>query len=385
MSVLDTTTYDVGITLDGAPVDPAMVVCDVTIRSGRSRQDDGIEPASCTIEILSVASGGAAEVDVTLAQLVQITVDGQIRFTGRTSEISRTPTTIGEEGWTWTIVAVGNLARLARFTLTPPIPRETAAARALRIIQAVAGGVADIRGGAGYELAAYGASTDPPVHLDQILGQLVADTGAVVQDMPDGSTMVQFADGRLSADLFAPDPTVTSSDLAFAQSDDVINEIIISYGNNQDMTLQAPASITQYDLRSVSLDTQLDDNASATTRAESIISRLAWPSWGIDSLTTWDRDFLNHEIGAVVQVSPLPVGAPVADPWQGVMEGYVEHYQPSTDGSGRVLGSFLLAIGDLQHSAETIHWAGVTPSLTWAGVDPQTAWNEAISNAALTP
>ena len=73
------------------------------------------------------------------------------------------------------------------------------------------------------------------------------------------------------------------------------------------------------------------------------------------------------------------------DPWQGVLEGWTEHYQPSADGTDRILGVFVIAVGDTQHSAEVIHGGGVTPSLHWAGVDPQTAWNEAISNAALTP
>ena len=150
-------------------------------------------------------------------------------------------------------------------------------------------------------------------------------------------------------------------------------------------TSTSPGSIADYDHRAVSLDTSLDTLGAAQTRASSIVSRLAYPAWAIEALTTYDRTFFDHGIGALVDVGPIPATAPVEDPWQGVLEGWTEHYQPSADGTDRILGVFVIAVGDTQHSAEVIHWGGVTPSLHWAGVDPQTAWNEAISNAALTP
>ena len=379
MSVVDTTTYAVSLTIGGVAVDPALVVCDLTIRSGRTRQDDGLNAASATIEL---AEADPSSITLGMEDVLQITVDAQPRFTGRITEITRTPIPMSG-GSTWTIVGTGEIARLSRFMLALPLPAESAAARADRVLTAI-GFPHTITGGLGYVIGPYGVAGDPPATADAILGSLITDTGVVIQDVGDGSILVQFGDGRLSEDRWTPDPVVTSTDLAFAQSDDVVNDIVVAWiGGN--VPANSPSSIAIYDRRSVSLGTSLNDAASAQTRAASIIGRLAFPAWGIDSLTTWDREFLDHMVGAIVDVGPLPPGSPVESPYQGVMEGWVEHYQPSTDGSSRVLGSFLIALGDLQHSAETIHWGGVTPTLHWAGVDPTTAWNEAISNAALTP
>lgn len=383
MSVRDTTGYALAVKIDGVAIDPALVVCDVTIRSGRTRQDDGISPATATIELLEHETGS---ITIGIAQLLTITVDAGAgpapRFTGRITEITRTPIAT-EDGSSWSIVGAGQLSRLSRFLLALPLPAESAAARANRVVTA-AGFTAVVQGGAGLAISAYGAAGDAPASADQILGDLVTDTGAVVADRGDGKILCQFGDGRLSEDQWNPDPALTFTELAFAQSDDVINEAVVSYTGGQ-VTATSPPSVNRYDHRQISLDTRLADSGSATTRAINIVGRLAFPAWAIDQLTTYDRAFFNHDYGAIVNVAPLPPGSPVASPWQGVLEGWTEHYQPSVDGSQRVLGVFAVALGDLQHSAETVHWGGVTPTLTWAGVDPQTAWNEAISNAALTP
>lgn len=383
MSVLDTTGYQLAVLINGAVIDAALVVADVTIRSGRTRQDDGIEPATATIELLEHATTGLA---VGIAQTLAVTVDGgdgpAPRFTGRVTEITRTPIQ-GEDGSTWTIVAAGQLSRLGRFLLALPLPAETAAARAQRVINAV-GFVAVVQGGAGLSVADYGVAGDSPAAADSILSDLIRDTGVVVADLGDGSILCQFGDGRLSEDKWTPDPLITNADLSFAQTDDVINDARVSWTGGL-VTATSPGSIADYDHRALVVDTALNTLGAAQSRASSIIARLAYPAWAIEALTTYDRTFLDHGIGALVNVGPIPAGAPVESPWTGVMEGWSEHYQPSTDGTNRILGVFVVALGDLQHSAEVIHWAGVTPSLHWNTTDPATDWTEAISNAALTP
>jgi hypothetical protein len=382
-TVLDTTTYAIAVLVDDVAIPQDLIVADVTIRSGRSRQDDGLEPATAVIELLDAQPG---QVSVGIAQVLRITVDpgtgATPRFTGRITEITRTPIQ-GGTGSSWSIVAAGNISRLARFLLDLPIPQESAPARAQRVIEAV-GFTAVVQGGDGLTLAAYGVDGDPPASADRILGDLITDTGASVADLGDGSILCQFGDGRLSEDRWTPDPAITNADLAFAQSDDVINDCRVAWAGGL-VVATSPGSISRYDYRGISLATNLADLGSATTRATSIIGRLAYPAWAIDALSTFDRGFFDHAIGAVVTIDQLPPGAPVESPWSGVLEGWSEHYQPSTDGSDRLLGVFVIALGDTQHSAETVHWGGVTPTLTWAGVDPATAWYEAVSNAALTP
>ena len=118
----DTTGYALAVVINGTEIDPALVIADVTIRSGRTRQDDGIEPATTTIELIETTPTGLA---IGIAQVIVVTVDAAPRFTGRITEITRTPIA-GEQGTTWTIVGTGQLSRLGRFLLTlrsPPKPR----------------------------------------------------------------------------------------------------------------------------------------------------------------------------------------------------------------------------------------------------------------------
>jgi hypothetical protein len=377
-TVYDTTTYTIVVTIGGVAVAPDLVVADVTIRSGRQRADDGLEPASATIELLETDIGS---INVALAQTLVVTINGAPRFTGRVTEITRTP--IGATGSSWTIVGMGNISRLARFLLALPLPAETATARAERVLTAI-GFAHTTTGGGAYTVGPYGQAGDPPATADQILGQLVTDTGVILQDMGDGSILAQFMDSRLSEDQWTPDPAITSTELAFAQSDDLVNDAAVHWTGGT-VTASNPASVAQYEKRSISLDTQLNDAGSAQNRANSIIARLAVPAWAIDTLTTWDAAFFDHHVGAIVNVGPLPAGSPVMSPWSGVMEGWTEHYQPSTDGSGRVLGSFLVALGDTQHSSEILTWQGTDPDFKWNTIDQTVTWQEAISNGDLAP
>jgi hypothetical protein len=377
VKVLDTSTIDVSVLVAGVVVNPDNVVCDVTIRSGRSRADDGIQPATCTIELVE---DDPSTLQVEIAQTLQVMVEAAPRFTGRVTEITRTPAGAAS---TWTVIGAGRLARLTRFLVAMPLPAETAAARAQRVISAL-GFTADIHGGANLNLGIYGQAGQPPVTSDQVLGDLIADTGCIIQDAGDGSILVQFLDSRLSEDQWTPDPDLTQLSLDFAQNDDLVNDASVAWTGGT-VTASAPGSIATYDRRSVQLSTLLADAASAQARANGLVARLALPAWSVDQATVWDRTILQHQIGAIVTFGPLPAGSPVESPWQGVLEGWVDRYQPAGDGTGRIIGIWNIAVGDLAHSVETIHWGGVTATLHWNGVDPATAWNEAISNAALTP
>ena len=114
-----------------------------------------------------------------------------------------------------------------------------------------------IQGGAGLSVGAYGVAGDPPADAAQILGDLITDTGLVVADLGDGSILCQFADGRLSEDRWTPDPALTNAELAFAQTDDVINDARVTWTGGL-ATSTSPGSIADYDHRAVSLDTSLD-------------------------------------------------------------------------------------------------------------------------------
>lgn len=371
---------DVSVSLNGLELDRALVIADVAIRSGRTRSDDGLQAASATVELLAPDPAG---VTVSIADTLQIVVDGHKRFTGDVSEITRASLDDPNES-RYTLVGVGSISHLPRVQIPMPRPAETAAARAAAVF-AAAGITVEIEGGASYHLAALGQAGDGPSGADQIVSAIMSDTGCVVADLGDGSVLVQFLDSRLSEDIWQPDPELTHVELAWEQSDDLVNDITVEWPGGAAATNSSPASVTQYGRRATALSTGLGTLADAQHRATSIIARLAIPAWNVGSVDTWDPTAMAHRIGAIVTLAPLPPSSPIAgSSWSGVLEGWSETYGPDAD--GRLAGTWTLALSDRAHSAETVAWANVSPaSLTWAQVNPGTSWAEAVSNGDLYP
>jgi hypothetical protein len=368
------------VSLNSVALDPALVVADVAIRSGRSRSDDGLSASSATVELLTPDPAGVV---VSIADTLAVTVDGYARFQGAVSEITRASQ---EDPLSsrYTLVAVGPIARLPRVQVPMPLPAGTARARAQAVFDA-AGVPVVIEGGESYQLAALGAAGDPPTGADQIIGALIGDTGAVVVDQGDGSVLAQFLDSRLSEDVWAPDPALTHVELAWEQSDDLINDITVSWSADPPATSSSPDSVSKYGRHATSLSTGLARAADAAHRATSIVARLAYPAWNVAGVETWDAAILAHRVGAIVTLSPLPPSSPTGGTaWSGVLEGWTEQYGP--DATGALAGTWTLALSDRAHSAETVAWANVSPAtLKWSQVNPQTSWSEAISNGDLYP
>jgi hypothetical protein len=366
---------DLVVLVNGTAVPGDVVVADVTIRSGRTRADDGLEPASSTIELLTATPGGAP---VGIADDVQVTVNGSPRFTGRVAELG---VSILDDGQTaYTLVAIGAIARLARITIPLPMAAGTAAARAAALFTA-AGLPYRIQGGSTMQLAAYGQAGDPPTTADQVAGGMMVDTGCVIADQGDGAILVQFLDSRLGGSVYTPDPAETHVDLAWEQTDDLVNDATVSWSGGSQHSSDA-TSIGKYDKHSVQLSSGLGDASSATRRVQSIVARLAYPAWNLGDVTTWDDAVLGVEIGAIVEVDNLPSSSPVGSSWQGVLEGSVDSYAPNIEGV--IIGTYDLALGDLKHSSEVLTWIGIDPqTLQWQQVNPGTSWSEAITNEDL--
>ena len=367
------------VQLNGVALAGDIVVADIAIRSGRSRADDGLAPASATIELRSPNPTGAS---VAISDKLTVLVDGAKRFTGRVAEVTRTTDSSDPMGSEYTVVAIGPIARLARLLVALPIAAQTAAQRATAVF-AAAGIPATVLGGTTYNLAALGATGDPAIAADQVLGSIMNDTAAVIFDKGDGSIIVQFPESRISGDVWTPDPAKTQVELSWDQTDDLVNDATVTYGTGTGSSVNAtsPASITTHDRHAVRLSTGLADVGSATRRANSMVARLADPAWEAGGVSTWDQTFRAHTVGAVVTLAPLPPSAPMAGSWTGILEGWVEHYEPGTD--GQLIGTYELALSDRQHSAETLIWSAAAPAEHWNTVNPATSWTEVLSNADL--
>ena len=369
----------VAVAVAGVTLDPDVVVADLTIRSGRARFDDGLEPATTTIDILSAS----VATQVTVGQDLQVVVDGGPRFTGRVAEVTRAAAGIGQT--MFTVSGAGGIARMGRILVALPLPAQSARDRCVGVLEA-AGYVAECYGGDAYPLAAYGAPGDAPDTLAAVLSAAMSDTGVVIADQPDGRVLVQFPDSRLSADRFAPAPEATHVDLEWVQTDDLVNDCTVEWVGGAAVEATSPTSIDEYDLHTLRISTNLADVGSATRRATSLVARLALPVWECGDVETWDPGIRDHGIGALITLAPLPDSAPVAgDSWTGVMEGWQDHYAPAADGSGLLAGTWDLSLSDPRKSAEVVVWSGVDPaSLAWSQVIEATAWNEAVSNGDLS-
>ena len=365
----------------GVALDAATVVADVTIRNGRSRFDDGLEPATCTLQVMSADPA----TQLVIGDALQIMVDGAARFTGKVAEVTRAATS-GTQATTFTVMGAGGISRMGRILVPLPLPAQSAAARCEGVLGA-AGYVADTYGGEEYALAAYGEAGDPPESLAAILAAAITDTGVVIADQPDGHILVQFPDSRLSQDRFTPAAEATHVDLEWVQTDDLVNDVAIEWAGTPPATATNDASIARFDRHSLRVTTSLADSGSATRRASSVVARLALPVWECGSVETWDPGILDYTIGALVTLEPLPAAAPVSSSgsWEGVLEGWTDHYAPAADGSGLLAGTWDLALSDRRKSSEVVVWMGVDPAtLQWAQVTPTTAWDEATSNGDLS-
>ena len=291
---------NVVVSLNAVALDPGLVIADVAIRSGRTRADDGLSASSATIELLSPTPAG---VSVSIADVLAVAVDGNPRFQGRVSEITRTA---GDDplASTYTIVAVGPIARLPRVQIPMPLAAGPAHARMQAVFDAAGIGVA-IEGGESYHLAALGVAGDAPQAADQIVSAIMTDTGCVVADLGDGTVLAQFLDSRISEDIWQPDPAQTHVDLQWEQSDDLVNDIVVEWaGGSANAT--SPPSVTKYGRHATSLTTGLGGIADARHRAGSIVARLGYPAWAVGSVETWDETAMAHRIGAIVTLAPLP-------------------------------------------------------------------------------
>jgi hypothetical protein len=368
------------VSLNGTPISAALVVADVAIRSGRTRSDDGLSASSATVELLTPDPAGVA---VSIADTLAVAVDGNARFQGRISEITRATGLEDPASSRYTLIGVGPIARLPRVQIPMPLAAASGRVRMQSVFDA-AGIPVVIEGGDSYQLAALGVAGDPPSAADQIVGAIMSDTGCVVADLGDGSVLAQFLDSRLSEDVWSPDPALTHVELAWEQTDDLVNDITVEWPGGAPATNSSQGSIAQFERHAATLNTGLGRLADATHRAASIVSRLAFPAWQIGAVDTWDQTIMAHRIGAVVTLAPLPASSPISGgAWSGVLEGWSEQYGPDADGN--LAGTWTLALSDRAHSSEALTWANVSPqTLTWAQVLPATSWSEAISNGDLS-
>lgn len=397
------------ITIGGTSVSLADVDYSVAIYHGRDSITD--TPESSSAEMLIYITGDAA-IPYSLSDAVVVQSWSTTRFTGQVTDLE-VQHGYSEDGTPITalsVIAMGNLRDLGRYTYTGTFAAQSLQARADAILTST-GLTYTAEADPELDLIAY--SPDPtPVRT--LLDELCEWVGATLYDTPDGRIWFEsytrrgydystatWADmgsqtwagsiGKWSeqygATTAAPTPVVLPSSAVVwspswaTSSETIINDVTVTYGTatpQDTFNTTDSASIAIHGTNQLTLETGLADLTAATRRAQGILTAQAEERYQIgkievlfDQLTAGQRtSVLGLKAGARVIVQDLPQPAPFSQ-FLGVVEGWGELHTPD-----RV--SLTIALSDPRFSYAVVSWAEAPATATWGGVPVSKSWASII-------
>lgn len=411
------------VLVNDQPVDPCLVLADVTILHGRSMFGDTGQPSSATVVVEHPEGSMPTWQSGDRLQLAHD--DGTPAFAGRIVArslahiINLDGTRVGQ----FTVTAAGVLALLGVRRIGGTVwPQERDTARAARIFgdAQISNAVQD-----GPDPYLVLLREPDPQPADGLLDELATWTGAAVYDTPDGEAVYQALSGRtrvkpymwrdfdpvLTWDGFDPlltwdgftswqspaseFPVVLPCDAVLwepswhSEEAAVINVVSVSWGPEPqaEVDLTEPESITRHGKRHLPLATQLANVDSATDRAEHIITTQHEERWQIgdvtvalDVLPPADRaKVLALQCGDHVTLTGFPQPAPAID-WTGIVEGWA--YVMSGDG-GQLTEDLTLALSDPMLSLVVMQWSDYAAGYEWAQHPAGLSWDDLETTAVL--
>lgn len=402
------------ITIGGLSVALKDIEYAIQITHGRSNVTDSPNASTASLTFIGRE---LVMPKIGVAQTINIKAYGKDRFTGRITDLTVSHI---EDGFARiSLQAIGKVSRLGTKTVGfGTFPQENAHGRGLSIMQ-LSGEDYTIAGGYDMELRSFPANDE---NILQLLSEIADDAGAAVVDTPDGKILVQFYDSRGANDYYekwedqgaikwneqigrwidqqeispsAGIPLQLDSDTVIYEpiwrtnSAAVINKVVLGYGVGSNYTVQDTASQTDYGLRTLSRDTELNDLPSATLRAGQLLNRQSQPRWSMGSVEIWmenvtdtiKRDKLLALLcGNRVQIDSLPRPAPY-ETWVGVVEGWGETYTGYQDGEGT--HRLTLALSDPFASYAGITWNAVPITYKYNTINSTVIWANAITQQNL--
>lgn len=404
------------IKINGISVSLDQIEYNVFVNHGRSSITDGATASSAT---LTMIAQNVSLPDVKVAYSLNIKAYGIDRFTGRITDLQIVHLKDG-----FALISIQGMGKVSRifnkYIDSYSFPKQSAHARVLEILEQTYEDY-NVDGGLDVELK---AKTVDYASISDLLQKVATDVGAAIVDTPDGKILFQFYDIRGSDSLFEQwqnqgslkwtgyglerwvdqietSPTagipldLDADSVIFepiwrTQSGNIINRAIIEYDNGSFYMAENTDSQTDFGLRTLSLNTEIYNSASAITRAGEIITRQAFPRWSLGSVeiymervtNTTQRDaIMNLYCGKRVQINGLPNPAPYAT-WVGVTEGWSESFT----GLGNDLGThrITLALSDPLQSYAAMSWETLTTQ-KWNTIDTAVIWADAIVPADLVP
>jgi hypothetical protein len=227
-----------------------------------------------------------------------------------------------------------------------------------------------------YELTAYSDGSANALTLVQNAAQ--SGRGVLYEA---GNGHIHYGD--YSSRASAPVINLTDDDLLVnglrtsAQWSEIVNDVTITYKNNQEKTARDETSILSYGQLAGSRTTQLENAVDAQTQADDFLASRAYPRVYPESFTVAlhnpnvsdaTRDaLLIAENGTAIVTDELP--KVFGTSFKGYLEGYnwrLTRYEAYID----------LICSAQSETYSSIIWQQIPPDLTWLAYNPSTRWSD---------
>ena len=237
--------------------------------------------------------------------------------------------------------------------------------------------VSDIDTPGSFELTAY---NDGPANA-LTLAQNAAQSGrGFLYEAPSGEIFYDSYDSRATQTPL----TLTEDDLLAvglrqaAQWSEIVNEVTLSYKNNQEVFAADYTSQQSFGELSGFRATQLENGADAQSQANNFLLSRAYPRTYPEELTIplhsptvsdVTRDALiSMKVGSAVYTQDLPAV------FGGTFDGFVEGIIWNVD---RYTANMTLICSAISETYPHLIWLQIAPTLTWAGYTPSTTeWQD---------
>jgi len=400
------------VTLDGVDY-TGETIGRLSITRGRRTVYDPAPAGYCRLELIDLPGTG---LPIDIAETLEVTVEDSAGspvtvFSGYVTDIAAglyDPGIGGTPAATYTLLAVGPLARLARRTvLAGGRPAETDGQRILAAVEAGLSITWEEYPAVAWEdvdAALTWETVDPGFDADLIetgifdlsaldpadggytaleVAEQASDSGdGYLYETLDGFVAWANADSRGASTSYLdiPHDVIQASGLRTSSTiSDLANRVTVNYTGGSE-TSQDSQSIETYTLYTRIISTTLANASNASDRADQYVERHAYPAINLDEfsirLDTIDDLDLIDALLEVTQNTPVNLTGLPATLGYTQIPGFVEGTTLALD---RFRAELRLTVSDATLSFGSIRWSAVPQSLTWDDLAATLTWEDARS------
>jgi hypothetical protein len=404
------------VEIDGIEYTDA-VLANLTIRSGRTNIYEQAQAGYVNLQLLDVSQTAVpVSINSTIGVSVKDTSGTFVPiFGGNVVDIALEVRDVGSTMFTQTysITALGALARLPKFIFTDSLARDFDGDQIFEVLSQIlfqtwaevpgaltwatydptttwanAGntGIGEIDRPGNYDLSARGGSLDPIDAYSLVSALATSGLGYIYEDAQgrigyaDSTHRTTYLSANGYVDLDANQARAAGLRIE-TRVGDVRNAITIKYGasSQNDVSASEPNSIRQFGNLAQIITTTLHDSADATAQANFYLSLRAQPQPIFSEITfdltnpeldNSDRDnLIGIFMGEAIALTNLPLNMA-----SGTFQGFVEGW--SFQASYNQL-SVTLLLSPLAYSLQAMRWNDVPITERWNSVSPTLDWEHA--------